>query len=191
MVIIMIEIKIVLGSTFTLGLLEDMTMPLHTEEATWSDVQSIAGVFLAMGAVELNRSFTALGRYVHVEGIIGEDVIEQSFQVYGRPVHVHFINAFGHASTCDLIESTEGIHIRDNRISLCLDEGWIIIIPQYRGERLPEGVIELPEGAELVPIKVVLSEDEEKVMMRKELNFYEQFLISEGYDLEEVRKSFH
>lgn len=130
------EVKMVLGSTFTLALMRDMTMPLHTEKATWSDIKSLTDVF----------------------NICGEDEIELSFIIYGEPVHLHFINAFGHQSTCDLIEARKGIHIKMNRVSLCLDEGWTLIIPQYRGARLPEGATELPQGAELVPVKVVLGE---------------------------------
>ena len=140
------EIKVVLGSTFTLGLLKDMTMPIHTKVATWSEVQSTAEVFTAMDVADVELNFIA----------------------WGEPVHFHFVNSFGHKSTCDLIEATHGIFIEDNRISLCLDEGWEIVIPQYRGDRLPEGVIELPKGAELVPVRVILSEDEEKIALRLE-----------------------
>ena len=130
------NIKIVLASTFTLGLLEKLSQPLHTEESSWGEIKSIADVF----------------------NICEENEIQFNFIVFGEPVHLHFINAFGHQSTCDLIEARENIHIKMNRVSLCLDEGWILTIPQYRGARLPEGATELPQGAELVPVKVVLGE---------------------------------
>lgn len=160
------DIKIVLGSTFTLGLLENLSQPLHTEESSWDEIESIANVF----------------------NICDEDEVEVSFIAWGEPIHFHAINSFGHKSTCDLIASRMDIYIRDNRISLCLDEGWTIFIPQYVGKRLEEGVTVLPNGAKLEPVKVVLGEDEEKIALRREnallrakIKEMEDFLRHEGY----------
>lgn len=160
------EVKIALASTFTLGLLEKLSQPLHTEESSWDEIQSITNVF----------------------NICDEDEIELSCIAWGEPIYFHAINSFGHKSTCDLIANRMNIHIRDNRISLCLNDGWIIFIPQYVGKRLEEGATVLPDGSKLEPVKVVLDENNEKFALRREnallrakIKEMEDFLRHEGY----------
>lgn len=63
---------------------------------------------------------------------------------------VETINGMGHESTSQML----GEH--SYRRSLSLKKGDILYIPQYRGPRLPEGETKLPEGALLVPIKVII-----------------------------------
>ena len=63
---------------------------------------------------------------------------------------VEVTNGMGHESTARML----GEH--SYRRSLSLKKGDILYIPQYRGPRLPEGETNLPKGAILVPIKVII-----------------------------------
>lgn len=57
-------------------------------------------------------------------------------------------SAIGHQSTADLLTAILGIEIVENRQNITLDDS-SLIVAQYRGPRLQEGVTELPEGATL------------------------------------------
>jgi hypothetical protein len=70
---------------------------------------------------------------------------------YGELVD-EVVSAIGHESTAALV--TEGLKeagmtFPANRITVKLDRGDLALIAQYEGPRLPEGAIELPEGASL------------------------------------------
>jgi len=58
-------------------------------------------------------------------------------------------SAVGHADTATIFSSVLGIEIPFNRVSISLGIGDCLIIGQYKGPRLPEGVKELPEGSRI------------------------------------------
>lgn len=55
----------------------------------------------------------------------------------------------GHADTARLFERILGIEVAFNRSTVKLDRGDTAFVGQYSGPRLPEGAVELPEGAEI------------------------------------------
>ena len=60
-------------------------------------------------------------------------------------------SSIGHQSMADLLSEMTGITIPMNRSSNkinCSQDGYILLA-QYTGPRLPEGAIELPEGADI------------------------------------------
>lgn len=62
------------------------------------------------------------------------------------------VHAVGHEQTAKLASDSLGIpgSVRFNRVSVRLQPGDRMLICQYVGPRLAEGVTTLPEGAELV-----------------------------------------
>ena len=60
-------------------------------------------------------------------------------------------SAIGHQSTADLLTAILGVEIDANRTTLqfSLHDSWSLIVAQYTGPRLDEGVTELPAGAAL------------------------------------------
>lgn len=74
-----------------------------------------------------------------------------------KGVYINIVNAFGHDKSIPLLKNNYGVEIKFNRISVNAKRGDTIIVLQYRGERLPEGATELPEGAEIVPLKILIN----------------------------------
>lgn len=66
-----------------------------------------------------------------------------------------FVSGMGHST--DLVSAILGMDIPMNRTSNKLADGDEVIVCQYVGPRLPEGCIELPEGATLKFIKVTVT----------------------------------
>lgn len=60
-----------------------------------------------------------------------------------------FESVVGHQSTADLFSALLGLQVKANRVSVELSPGEVIVIGQYSGPRLAEGVTELPENATL------------------------------------------
>ncbi|RMD65143.1 MAG: DUF1874 domain-containing protein [Planctomycetota bacterium] len=60
-----------------------------------------------------------------------------------------FESVVGHQSTADLFTSMLDIDVNMNRVSVSLDTDTLLIVGQYSGPRLPEGVTQLPEGASI------------------------------------------
>lgn len=58
-------------------------------------------------------------------------------------------SAVGHEQTAKLASAALGIKIPFNRQSVRLEDGDQMVLCQYIGPRLPEGVTTLPEGAEI------------------------------------------
>jgi hypothetical protein len=56
-------------------------------------------------------------------------------------------SAIGHADTAAVVGSVLGLPVPFARINVSLGPGDEIVVAQYRGPRLPEGCIVLPEGA--------------------------------------------
>jgi len=58
-------------------------------------------------------------------------------------------NAIGHQSTADVVNSVLPVDVVMNRITVSLDDKSALLVAQYKGPRLEEGVTELPEGAHI------------------------------------------
>lgn len=56
-------------------------------------------------------------------------------------------SCIGHADTAAIITKQIGITVEYNRCTVELKKGEKFILAQYKGQRLPEGCTELPEGA--------------------------------------------
>jgi len=56
-------------------------------------------------------------------------------------------HAVGHASTAAVFADELGVPVPMNRTTVTLNPGDKLVFGQYRGPRLEEGVITLPEGA--------------------------------------------
>ena len=66
-----------------------------------------------------------------------------------------FESGMGHST--EVVSNLLGMEIPMNRTTNKLAEGDEVIVCQYTGPRLPEGAIELPEGAKMVFIKVTVT----------------------------------
>lgn len=60
-----------------------------------------------------------------------------------------FVSAVGHEQTVALYQEQLGMQVPLQRISIALRKGTWAVLGQYRGPRLPEGAMELPEGASI------------------------------------------
>lgn len=56
-------------------------------------------------------------------------------------------SAVGHADTAAVFSSVLGVTVPAERRTISLEKGDEAVLGQYRGPRLEEGAIELPEGA--------------------------------------------
>lgn len=69
-----------------------------------------------------------------------------------------WVSAVGHADTARVFESVLGdVVVPCNRVSVTLRAGDTAILGQYSGPRLPEGATELPDGAAIKWIVVMVS----------------------------------
>lgn len=66
-----------------------------------------------------------------------------------------FQSGMGHST--ELVSSILGMDIPMNRSNNKIDNGESVIVAQYVGPRLPEGAVELPEGATLKFIRVTVT----------------------------------
>lgn len=58
-----------------------------------------------------------------------------------------YVSCVGHASTAAVLSGLLGMDIPMNRASIKLAPGDLLVVAQYRGPRLEEGAVSLPEGA--------------------------------------------
>ncbi len=65
-------------------------------------------------------------------------------------------SAVGHADTAAVLSQELGYDIPTNRVSVTLDKDTELYVAQYKGPRLPEGAVQLPEGAKFVYLKVTI-----------------------------------
>lgn len=75
---------------------------------------------------------------------------EISWAEFDEIISGDFVNYFGHEDVAKMVGLTQ------NRISIAAEPGDIVVFSQYRGPRLPEGTIELPEGATLIPVMAII-----------------------------------
>lgn len=66
-------------------------------------------------------------------------------------------SVIGHANTAELVSVRLGRPVPVNRATLLLHAGDVLYVAQFRGERLKEGVTELPPDARVAFYKIVLS----------------------------------
>ncbi len=66
-----------------------------------------------------------------------------------------FTSGMGHST--ELVSEILGMEIPMNRSSNKIQNGESVLVAQYVGPRLPEGAVELPEGATLKFIKVTVT----------------------------------
>jgi len=64
------------------------------------------------------------------------------------------VSVIGHASTAAVVGDQLGLPVETNRVNVKLSPGDELIVAQYKGPRLEEGVTELPQGAEITYILV-------------------------------------
>lgn len=67
-----------------------------------------------------------------------------------------YTSAIGHADTARILSVELGIDIPMNRVTLRVESG-ALLVGQYVGPRLPEGVSQLPDGARIKWILVEVS----------------------------------
>lgn len=67
-----------------------------------------------------------------------------------------FTSAVGHADTARIISDELGVEVPMNRTTLTLESGRLLV-GQYVGPRLPEGVSQLPDGATIKWVLVEVS----------------------------------
>jgi len=77
---------------------------------------------------------------IRVRGLTIEEAVRE---VVGRE------SVIGHADTAGLFSNQLGCDLVCNRVSITLDPGDSILVGQFIGPRLPEGVRTLPEGARI------------------------------------------
>lgn len=73
---------------------------------------------------------------------------------------VGMMSAVGHADTANLFSNILGIEVPVNRGTLQLKPGDWLLVGQYKGPRLPEGCVKLPEGASVAWIIVGIARAE-------------------------------
>ena len=75
---------------------------------------------------------------------------EISWKEFDEIISGEFINYFGHDDVAHMVG------LEPNRITIAAKPGDIVVFSQYRGPRLPEGTIELPEGATIIPVMATI-----------------------------------
>ena len=74
--------------------------------------------------------------------------------VQPQDIPTNATSVIGHQDMAVLVGKMLGRETPYNRVSSRLKKGDILYVAQYVGGRLPEGVTELPEGAEIKFLKV-------------------------------------
>ena len=62
----------------------------------------------------------------------------------------------GHADTAAVFSDVLGLEVPANRATVSLVKGDRLLVGQYRGPRLPEGASQLPEGATIQWLNVIV-----------------------------------
>lgn len=75
---------------------------------------------------------------------------EISWEEFDEILSREFVNFFGHKDIARMVG------LEPNRITVSAKPGDIVVFTQYRGPRLPEGTIELPEGAKIIPVMAII-----------------------------------
>lgn len=66
------------------------------------------------------------------------------------------VSAVGHASTAAVFQDVLGLPVPTERSTVLLDKGTVVVVGQYRGPRLPEGAMHLPDGATIQWLRVTV-----------------------------------
>lgn len=67
-----------------------------------------------------------------------------------------WVSCVGHVDTANIISGLLGKEVKQNRTSVTLGLDDCMVVAQYKGPRLEEGAVELPEDAEIQWIYVEL-----------------------------------
>lgn len=76
-------------------------------------------------------------------------VLPATFVAYLVSQDTEIISAVGHADTAAIFSAELGREVRQNRCTVTLEKGTLLLVGQYRGPRLEEGTTTLPEGASI------------------------------------------
>lgn len=80
-----------------------------------------------------------------------------AFEVSAYLAENKFESVVGHADTAAVFADVLGISVPTNRVTVSLDDrSTVLIVGQYKGPRLAEGTVHLPEGATIEWVKVNL-----------------------------------
>jgi hypothetical protein len=90
------------------------------------------------------------------------DVREESLDRVKELLSDDMESYVGHQSAADLYSSILGIPVAMRRESVRLASGETAVVGQYAGPRLPEGAVELPEGATIKWLVVRVCRDLEE-----------------------------
>ena len=66
------------------------------------------------------------------------------------------ISAIGHADTARVVSGILGFEVPANRMNVSLEKDDVLFVAQYKGPRLPEGATQLPDGATLEFLEIML-----------------------------------
>lgn len=110
-------------------------------ETSWENVQILTDVMSeeysfyvpGLGCKSVTIAIPTMGFYIPGLGTV--------IVLYG----------FGHYNTSLVIKQRYNFMMPLLRTSISLSRGYVVV-PAYRGPRLPEGVTELPKGAKLIPM---------------------------------------
>jgi hypothetical protein len=69
---------------------------------------------------------------------------------------VGYVSGIGHKSLIPILEKMTGHTYPESRINIHLQDGDVLYVAQYTGKRLEEGATELPDGASLSFLRVVV-----------------------------------
>ncbi|CAB4126535.1 DNA binding protein [uncultured Caudovirales phage] len=94
-----------------------------------------------LNAFSLNMLDCSYSRGIKIDPISAQ---EASWMMDGAT------SAVGHEDTARVFSSILGVEVACNRATVTLEENTRAIVGQYKGPRLPEGAMSLPEGASLV-----------------------------------------
>ena len=91
---------------------------------------------------------------LEVSDVKGTEEVADFLYTYFDVRRFEVVNAIGHLST-DIIVHDMFIEYdidipKGQRVTVDLKKGDYLLVAQYQGPRLPEGVTELPEGAQIV-----------------------------------------
>ncbi len=63
--------------------------------------------------------------------------------------NIEIVSCIGHENTAQLFSNILGMQLSANRIDIKLEKDIILLVGQYQGPRLEEGVTTLPENAKI------------------------------------------
>lgn len=111
-----------------------VSIPLALEEAS----RPPQGRVYIANAISLNMASEAEGafRWKAISPAEAKEVLADGF-----------ISAIGHEDMARILSAVLGLEVPANRATIEVQPGDRLVVAQYKGPRLPEGVTSLPEGS--------------------------------------------